>query len=184
MARSGSPGSCAGWPSGLPTYFSSPAISFPDTFLFHPLPVRDPGRLVVVANGTHDYQSPHEVSNADFKDFQSQSDAFADMTAYLIHFSGLTANNRSERVLATYVKGNYFSALGLQPALGRPFLPSEGETLDADPVIVLGYSYWKQRFNEVTSIVAKTVILNGQPVTVVGVAPKGFFGTFFIVESN
>jgi predicted permease len=159
-------------------------FSVVNSFLFHPLPVRDPGRLVVVANGTDDYQSPHEVSNADFKDFQSQSDAFSDMTAYLIHFSGLTANNRSERVLATYVKGNYFSALGLQPALGRLFLPSEGETLDADPVIVLGYSYWKQRFNGDASIVGKTVILNGQTVTVVGVAPKGFFGTFFIVESN
>jgi predicted permease len=159
-------------------------FSVVNSFLFHPLPVRNPARLVVVANGTDDYQSPHEVSNADFKDFQSQSDAFADMTAYLIHFSGLTANNRSERVLATYVKGNYFSALGLQPALGRLFLPSEGETLDADPVIVLGYSYWKQRFNRDPSIVGKTVILNGQPVTVVGVAPKGFFGTFFIVEAN
>ena len=159
-------------------------FSVVNSFLFHPLPVRDPGRLVVVANGTDDYQSPHEVSNADFKDFQSQSDTFADMTAYLIHFSGLTADNRSERVLATYVKGNYFSALGLQPALGRLFLPKEGETLDADPVIVLGYSYWKRRFNGDASIVGKTVILNGQPVTVVGVAPPGFFGTFFIVESN
>jgi predicted permease len=159
-------------------------FSVVNSFLFHPLPVRDPGRLVVVANGTDDYQSPHEVSNADFKDFQSQSDTFADMTAYLIHFSGLTADNRSERVLATYVKGNYFLALGLQPALGRLFLPKEGETLDADPVIVLGYSYWKQRFNGDASIVGKTVILNGQPVTVVGVAPSGFFGTFFIVESN
>ncbi len=159
-------------------------FSVVNSFLFHPLPVRDPGRLVVVANGTDDYQSPHEVSNADFKDFQSQSDAFADMTAYLIHFSGLTADHRSERVLATYVKGNYFSALGLQPALGRLFLPNEGETLDADPVIVLGYSYWKQRFNGDASIVGQIVILNGQPVTVVGVAPQGFFGTFFIVESN
>ena len=159
-------------------------FSVVNSFLFHPLPVRDAGRLVVVANGTHDYQSPHEVSNADFKDFQSQSDVFSDMTAYLIHFSGLAADNRSERVLATYVKGNYFSALGLQPALGRLFLPSEGETLGGDPVIVLGYSYWKQRFNGDPSIVGKTVHLNGQPVTVVGVAPKGFFGTFFIVESD
>jgi predicted permease len=159
-------------------------FSVVNSFLFHPLPVRDPGRLVVVANGTHDYQNPHELSNPDFKDFQAQSDAFSDMTAYLIHFGGLSADNRSERVLATYVKGNYFSALGLQPTLGRLFLPSEGETPGKDPIIVLGYAYWKQRFNGDPSIVGKSVNLNGQPVTVVGVAPKGFFGTFFIVESN
>ncbi len=159
-------------------------FSVVNSFLLHPLPVRDPGRLVVVANGTHDYEDPHEVSNPDFKDFQAQSDAFSDMTAYLINFAGLSANNRSERVLATYVKGNYFTALGLQPALGRLFLPSEGETHGADPVIVLGYSYWMQRFNGDPSIVGKSVNLNGQPVTVVSVAPKGFFGTFFIVEAN
>jgi predicted permease len=159
-------------------------FSVVNSFLFRPLPVRDSGRLVVVANGTHDYEDPHEVSNPDFKDFQTQSDAFSDMTAYLIHFSGLTTDNRSERVLATYVKGNYFTALGLQPALGRLFLPSEGETPGRDSIIVLGYSYWMQRFNGDPAIVGKSVNLNGQPVTVVGVAPKGFFGTFFIVESN
>src|ERR1700734_1935519 len=159
-------------------------FSVVNSFLLHPLPVRDPGRLVVVANGTHDYEDPHEVSNPDFKDFQAQSDAFSDMTAYLINFAGLSADNRSERVLATYVKGNYFTALGLQPAVGRLFLPSEGETRGADPIIVLGYSYWMQRFNGDPSIVGKSVNLNGQPVTVVGVAPKGFFGTFFIVEAN
>jgi predicted permease len=159
-------------------------FSVVNSFLFRPLPVRDSGRLVVVANGTHDYEDPHEVSNPDFKDFQTQSDAFSDMTAYLIHFAGLTADNRSERVLATYVKGNYFAALGLQPALGRLFLPSEGESQGQDPILVLGYAYWMQRFDGDPSIVGKSVNLNGQPVTVIGVAPKGFFGTFFIVESN
>jgi predicted permease len=159
-------------------------FSVVNSFLFHPLPVKDPGRLVVIANGTHDYQNPHEFSNPDFKDFQTQTDAFSDMTAYLIQFAGLSADNRSERVLTTYVKGNYFSALGLQPVLGRLFLPSEGETPGKDPIIVLGYAYWMQRFNGDPSIVGKSVNLNGRPVTVVGVAPKGFFGTFFIVEAN
>jgi hypothetical protein len=159
-------------------------FSVVNSFLFHPLPVRDAGRLVVVGNGTHDYQSPHELSNPDFKDFQAQSDAFSDMTAYLIRFAGLSADNRSERVLATYVKGNYFSSLGLQPALGRLFLPGEGETPGKDPVIVLGYAYWVRRFNGDASIVGKSVNLNGRPAMVVGIAPKGFFGTFFIAEAN
>lgn len=72
-------------------------FSVVNSFLLHPLPVRDPGRLVVVANGTHDYEDPHEVSNPDFKDFQAQSDAFSDMTAYLINFAGLNAENELRR---------------------------------------------------------------------------------------
>ena len=159
-------------------------FSVVNTFLLSPLPVKDPGRLVVVANSTNGYQDPHELSNPDLKDFEAQSDSFSDVTAFLINFAGLSADNRSERVLVTYAKGNYFSALGLQPVLGRMFLPSEGETPGADPIIVLGYSYWQRRFNGDPSIVGKSVNLNGHPVTIVGVAPKGFFGTFFIVESN
>jgi predicted permease len=159
-------------------------FSIVNTFLLSPLPVKDAGRLVVVANSTHGYEDPHELSNPDFKDFKAQNNVLSDMTAFLFNFGGLSADNRSERVLVTYAKGDYFSALGLQPALGRLFLPGEGETPGADPIVVLGYSYWQRRFNGDTSIVGKSVNLNGQPVTVVGVAPKGFFGTFFIVESN
>jgi predicted permease len=159
-------------------------FSIVNTFLLSPLPVKDPGHLVVVANSTHGYEDPHELSNPDFKDFKAQNNVFSDMTAYLINFAGLSADNRSERVLVTYAKGDYFSALGLQPVLGRLFLPGEGETPGADPIVVLGYSYWQRRFNADPSIVGKSVNLNGQPVTIVGVAPKGFFGTFYIVESN
>ena len=51
-------------------------------------------------------------------------------------------------------------------------------------MIVLGYSYWMRRFNGDPSVVGKSVNLNGQPVTIIGVAPKAFFGTFYIVDSD
>ncbi|MFZ0037365.1 MAG: ABC transporter permease, partial [Candidatus Acidiferrales bacterium] len=126
----------------------------------------------------------HQVSNPDFQDFQAHSDVTSDMTAFLVNFAGLSGDNRSERILVTYAKGNYFSSLGVQPALGRLFLPSEGEVPGADPIIVLGHSYWMRRFNGDPSVVGKSVNLNGRPVTVVGVVPKAFFGTFYIVESD
>lgn len=159
-------------------------FSVVNSFLFNPLPVRDAGRLVVVAYHTADDDDPREISHLDFKDLQAQNDSFTDMTAYMIHFAGLSADHRSKRVLVTYTEGNYFSALGIQPALGRMFLPSEGETVGQNPIVVLGYAYWMKRFNGDPSIIGKSVDLSGSPVTIVGVGPQNFHGTFYIVESD
>lgn len=155
-----------------------------NSFLFSPLPVRDPNRLVVVACHDPKNDDPHEISQLDFKDLEAQNNVLSDMTAYLIHFAGLSADHRSERVLVTYVEGNYFTSLGIQPVLGRVFLPSEGQTPGKDPILVLGYAYWMRRFNGDPGVISKTVDLDGHPVTIVGVTPKEFHGTFFIVESN
>ena len=159
-------------------------FSVVNSFLFSPLPVKDANRLVVVA--CHDPKSnyPHEVSLPDFKDFETQNNVLSDMTAYLINFAGLSADHRSERVLVTYVAGNYFTSLGIRPVLGRVFLPSEGQVPGEDPILVLGYAYWIQRFNGDRSVIGKTVDFDGKPATIVGVTPKEFHGTFFIVESN
>ncbi len=159
-------------------------FSIANSYLFNPLPVKDPGRLVVIADHDPNVNYPHQLSNADFRDIQAHSEVTSDLTAFLVNFAGLSTGDRSERVFVTYAKGNYFSSLGIKPALGRLFLAGEGEVAGADPVIVLGYSYWKRRFNGDPSIVGKTVNLNGQPVTVIGVAPKPFFGTFYIVDSD
>ena len=155
-----------------------------NSFLFSPLPVRDPNRLVVVACHDTKDQDPHEISQLDFKDLEAQNNILSDMTAYLIQFAGLSADHRSERVLVTYVEGNYFTSLGIQALLGRVFLPSEGQTPGKDPILVLGYAYWMRRFNGDPGVIGKTVDLDGHPVTIVGVTPKEFHGTFFIVESN
>jgi hypothetical protein len=159
-------------------------FSVVNSFLFKPLPVRDPGRLVVVAYHDPKLNYPHEVSNADLQDFRAHSEVTSDMTAFLINFAGLSADNRSERVLVTYAKGDYFSALGIQPAFGRVFLPGEGEVAGADAVIVLGYSHWRRRFGGDPAVVGGSVNLDGRPVTIIGVAPKTFFGTFYIVGSD
>src|SRR3984885_10957649 len=159
-------------------------FSIVNSFLFSPLPVRDSGRLIVMAYEDPKAAFPHEVSNADLRDFEAHSEVTSDMTAFLVNFAGLSTGDRSERVFVTFAQGNYFSTLGIQPALGRLFLPSEGETAGADPVIVLGYAYWQRRFNGDPAVVGKSVNLNGQPVTIIGVAPKPFFGTFYIVDSE
>jgi predicted permease len=159
-------------------------FSVVNSFLFSPLPVKDAGRLIVMAYEDPKASFPHEVSNADLQDFEAHSEATSDMTAFLVNFAGLSTGEHSERVFVTFTQGNYFSVLGIQPAVGRLFLPSEGQTAGADPVVVLGYAYWKRRFNGDPSVVGKSVNLNGQPVTIIGVAPKPFFGTFYIVDSE
>ena len=89
--------------------------------------------------------------------------------------------SKPDRLLTDYVNGNFFSVLGVQPALGRVFLPSEGETPGADPVMIISYAYWKQHFAGDPNIVGRRVSLNGQPVTVIGVAPREFRGILTVM---
>src|SRR5262249_317523 len=83
-----------------------------------------------------------------------------------------------------FVTGNFFEMLQLQAHAGRLLLPNEGETLGTDPVVVLSYSYWKGRFQEDLSVIGKHARINGRPVTIVGVSPKGFFGGTPIIETQ
>ena len=88
-------------------------------------------------------------------------------------------NGKAERIRTYYISGNFFSTLGMQPATGRFILPSEGETPGADPVMVLSYTYWKERFGGDPEIVGTKVSVDGQPVTIVGVAPEDSMGSIF-----
>src|SRR3984885_15342869 len=87
-------------------------FSIVNSFLFSPLPVKDAGRLIVMAYEDPKATFPHEVSNADLQDFAAQSQVTSDMTAFLVNFAGLSTGNRSERVFVTFAKGNYFRRWG------------------------------------------------------------------------
>jgi macrolide transport system ATP-binding/permease protein len=152
--------------------------------ILRPLPVPRPNQLVVLAlqqSGSADLQ---KFSYPAFVDLRDQGTAIGEMAAFRLTLGGLSADNRGDHCLITRVSGNYFQMLGIQPALGRLILPSEGQTPEAGPVIVLGYSYWQKRFGGDPSVVGKHVELNNHPLTVVGVAPKGFRGTYAMVDSD
>jgi predicted permease len=151
--------------------------------ILRPLPVKDPGQLVVPAIEHAAHPFLHGISYLDYKDYRDQSaDVFSDMAAYNLDFVGLSADNRPERLTVSFVTGNYFPMLGIQPALGRLILPSEGSVAGADPVVVLGYGYWKRRFNGDPGVVGKSVLVNSTTCTIVGVAPEKFTGTYALVE--
>lgn len=82
-----------------------------------------------------------------------------------------------ERVFGQLVSDNYFSALDVQPALGRTFLPSDLSGDGREPVVVISHGLWQNRFLSSSDIVGQTLRVNGQPLTIVGVMPRVFQGT-------
>src|SRR5580658_9737479 len=151
-------------------------------WLLRPLPVRAPEQIFVLA-----FSQQHEGSNfsyPDLVDFRDQSDAFSDLFAYGLSVAGLSVRGRAAEFAYSSVTGNYFSALGVKPALGRFFLPGEGETPGAPLLVVLGNSYWRKNFGSDPGVVGAQVLVNGQQATVVGVAPKEFHGTFFAFDMD
>jgi putative ABC transport system permease protein len=167
---------------GLGLGANAAVFSIVNALLLRPLPVRDPGNLYLLTSVHEENQDPHPVSYKDYLDYRSHGDLFSDLAAYSIGFVGLSADNRADRIAVANVTGNYFPMLGITPAHGRFILPTEGEAFGADPVIVLGHSYWKKRFNGDPSVVGRTVHVNARPFTVVGVVPEAFLGTYALVE--
>jgi len=154
-------------------------FSIVDWLLLRPLPVRNPGQLTTIwqQQGNQEILFPGS-SVPDYRELASQNTAaFDDVFGYELDLVGLRVrDNKAERVITNYVTGNFFSALGLKPALGRLILPSEGSAPGSDPVIVLSYSFWKRRLGGDPGILGTRVLVNGHPLTVVGVAPEGFQG--------
>ena len=151
-------------------------------WLFRPLPARAPEQITVLA-----FSRDHNGSNFSFPDlldFQKQPGAFSDLFAYGLSVAGLSANGTPREFSYSSVTGNYFSALGVTPALGRFFLPGEGETPGSPLLVVLGNSYWQRNFGSDPGVVGKLVLVNGRPATIIGVAPKDFHGTLFAFDMD
>jgi macrolide transport system ATP-binding/permease protein len=157
-------------------------FSLVDAFLLRPLPVKDPQQVTTLAYQLKGGQLINIFSVPDYRDIREQTgDVFSALFTYQISLDGMSVNGKADRIVTSYVGGNFFSALGIKPALGRFILPAEEETAVA-PVLVLGHSYWMTHFGGDPEIVGKKVAVNGHPVTVIGVAPEGFHGLFTLGE--
>jgi predicted permease len=150
--------------------------------LLRPLPVDSPDRLMVVAGQTKGMEGMAGFSYLDYRDLRAQTDRFSDLLAYDMNGLGLESDGKTEMIMISYVSSNFFSALGIKPAQGRLLYGNEVERPGNEPVIVLGYSFWKKRFNSDPGVVGRSVKLNGRTATVVGVAPEGFHGLYSMVE--
>lgn len=171
---------------GLGIGVNTAVFSVVNSLLFRPLPVSGGERMVVLASRAPGTAALGPMSFPDLEDYRAATrDVVDDIAGYTVGFIGLAPEHaRPARVLVTWITGNYFELLGIQPALGRVIRTPEGAPGRVDPVVMLGHRTWTQRFNADPSVIGKTARLNGRSCTIVGVAPPQFAGTFAFAESE
>jgi len=149
-------------------------FSVVDAVLLRSLPYHDPDRLVMVWENSSLHPNPYNtVSPPNFLDWQARNSVFSGMAYVCDVRNNLTGGGDPEEVVVQAVSSNFFSVLGVTPFLGNGFTPENGQK-GHDDVVVLGFGLWQRRFAADRSIIGKTILLNGKPQTVVGVAPQNF----------
>ncbi|MEP7013025.1 MAG: ABC transporter permease [Acidobacteriota bacterium] len=148
-----------------------------NTLLLRPLPVRDPGRLVRLS-ATDKEGNTGAFAYPDYVDYRNQNHSFSGLLAHSSARVGVnTGQGEPEIVFGEVVSENYFDVLGATTAFGRTFLPDEGRAPGKSPVVVLSDSFWRRRLAGSPGAVGSSVRINGNPFTVIGIAPAGFQGT-------
>ncbi len=147
------------------------------TALLRPLPYYQPERLITLGEGrtqTRDTEAVNRNSSyADFVDWQKTAKSFESLTAFSFDTFTLAGNGEPKAVFATQVMPNFFSTLGVKPALGRAFV--DGENVGDGPhVVMLTYGYWRSDFGGDPKAIGRTVTLDNKPATIVGVLPRDF----------
>ncbi len=159
-------------------------FSVVNTVLLQPLPIKDGARVVELRlqsqqNALSDFSYP------DFTDLRDRAGDSIDLFANHMSVSVTpgaapvkteTTHDEGDRFGVMPVSGNYFAALGATTALGRSLTAADDRTPGAHPVVVLSHGFWQRRFGSGPDIVGKTLILESQPFTVVGVAAPDFIG--------
>jgi predicted permease len=154
--------------------------------LLKPLPVPEPSRLVNLAapgpkpgsaNCSQAGDCETVFSYLMFRDLEKVQTPFTGLAAHLPFGANLSARGQTQNGEGILVSGSYFPVLGLTPAVGRLLTPDDDRALGESHVVVLSYVYWQNHFGSDPGVVNQTLIVNGQTMTIVGVAPKGFDGT-------
>jgi predicted permease len=148
--------------------------------LVQPLPVPEPERLVniVRAGGGQGFSYPMVRDfEADLRDAASEQRVLAGIAAHWPFTANVAHGASAVSLLATYVSRDYFAVLNLQPTLGRLIGPQDEPRVGESAVVVLSHDLWASRFARDPDIVGQALSINGEPLTVVGVAPRGFSGT-------
>ncbi|MFL5579525.1 MAG: ABC transporter permease, partial [Gemmatimonadaceae bacterium] len=140
--------------------------------LFKPLPLKEAERLVLVYETTPT-QPRSFVSVPNLEDYRAGTRSFESFATYVPQSVNLTGGGEPERVVGAFVPSGFFKTVGVEPALGRAFLP-EDDVEGAGLVAVLGHETWQKRFGADPSAVGKSLVLNGEPYQIVGVMPEGF----------
>src|SRR5262245_21580041 len=151
-----------------------------DQILLRKLPVVAPEQLVMLYQ-----QGPHSGSNMGsrmhsypiYQDYQARAEPLAEVLCRRLIEASVSVDNQTERVQGEMVSGNFFTMLGVKPAIGRVFNSQEDDQVyQGHPVVVLAYDYWVSRFAKDPGVVGKKILVNNFPMTIVGVSAQGFAG--------
>ncbi len=151
-----------------------------DQVLLRKLAVREPGELVMLHQ-----EGPHMGSNMGsrahsyplYRDFQQKAEPLSEVICRRLMPVSVTVGQQTERVESELVSGNYFTMLGVRPAVGRVFSSREDDQVYlGHPVVVLSHGYWVSHFNRDPGVVGRKIRVNDYPMTIVGVSEEGFTG--------
>ena len=148
-----------------------------DFLIRSPTGIRQAGDLVTVHARSEDGSSFHSFSYPGYTELRDANSGLAGLAAYRLLPASLATESEPELLLGMVVSGNYFELLGTRPALGRLIHTADdrGEA-GADAVIVLSYRLWARQFSRDSTVLGRTISINRQPFTVIGVAEEGFQG--------
>jgi len=145
--------------------------------MLRPLPVRDPGRLVELL---HQYPGEPAFNGFSWDAYRTVRDGnhvFSDLFIGSVNFTTVRSDDlQPQTVFVGNIGGTFFQSLGVQPAAGRLIGPEDMREGVHAPVAVASWSFWKSRFDLDPAIVGKKIIVDDAPVTIIGVAQRGFYG--------
>jgi len=143
-----------------------------DFVLIRPLPFSDPDRLVKLYERLPGY-SRMELSPVTYRDWKRMSHSFEAMGAYVSTSVNLVGQGDPERLEAASVSSDVFPLLGIQPLAGRPF-NSTDDRIDSPGTVLLSYGLWQTVFGADPGVIGRKVVLDGAPLTVIGIMPRDF----------
>jgi len=156
-------------------------FSVMNAMILRPVNVPEAQSLFMIERGSGKHSSQ---SYPDYLDLRDRNRSFDALAACNFGVKGLDTGKSPSRSWVYEVSGNYFDALGIQPYLGRLFHASDEHGPNSAPYIVLSFAYWHTRFEDDRGVVGRTVQVNKQPYTIVGVAPPGFHGTLMFFHPD
>jgi predicted permease len=140
--------------------------------LLRPLPYPEPDRLVYVSETLGEIPNPFTYTR-DYSSFRDHNRTLKQIAGYMLFAGNFTRGDKAERVTGGLATRSFFQLLGVQPALGRNFLPEE-DAPGGPPAAILSDGFWRRQFGADPAVVGKSVILDGQSYNIVGVLPRGF----------
>jgi predicted permease len=157
-----------------------------DQMLMAPLPVPHAEQLVSLGNPGPKPGSQNCGMAGDcdvvfsylmFRDLQRVQTSFTGIAAHWLSDANVAYGDHTSNTRAVFVSGSYFTVLGAVPFMGRLLAPNDDAEIGSSPVAVLGYGYWETQLGADPHVLNTVIRVDGQPLTIVGIAPRGFEGT-------